>query len=109
MVLNYDNKKIIAILKYAKKLNFKERVLLAINILESNYITVENDTILKELYKILCKIDERYMKTSYINFFDYKHLLMVSAKISELPKSKQTIIANKIFYNIFKNVKNKIL
>ena len=109
MVLNYDNKKIIAKLKYAKKLNFKERVLLAINILESNYITVENDTILKELYKILCKIDERYTKTSYINFFDYKHLLMVSAKISELPKSKQTIIANEVFYNIFKNVKNKNL
>ena len=109
MVLNYDNQKTIDILKYAKKLNFKERVLLAINILESNYIVVKDDAVLKELYRILGKVDEQYTKTNYINFFDYKHLLMVSAKISELPKSKQTIIANEIFYNIFKNVKNKIL
>ena len=109
MVLNYDNQKTIDILNYVKKLDFKERILLAINILESNYNAVENYTILKELYKILCKIDERYTKTSYINFFDYKHLLMVSAKISELPKSKQTIIANEIFDNISKNIKNKNL
>ena len=84
-------------------------MLLAINILESNYIVVKDDAVLKELYRILGKIDEQDTKTNYINFFDYKHLLMVSAKISELPKSKQTIIANEIFYNIFKNVKNKIL
>lgn len=109
MLLNYDNQKSIDILKYTKKLNFKERILLDINILESTYIAVENDTILKELYEILSKIDEHYTKTSYINFFDYKHLLMVSAKISELPKSKQTIIANEVFYNILKNVKNKNL
>ena len=109
MILNYDNQKTIDILKYAKKLDFKERVLLAINILESNYIAVENDIILKELYEILGKIDEQHTKTNYINFFDYKHLLMVSAKISELSKSKQTIIANEIFDNISKNIKNKIL
>ena len=109
MLLNYDNQKSIDILKYTKKVNFKERILLDINILESTYIAVENDTILKELYEILSKIDEHYTKTSYINFFDYKHLLMVSAKISELPKSKQTIIANEVFYNILKNVKNKNL
>ena len=105
MLLNYDNQKSIDILKYTKKLNFKERILLAIKILESNYIAVENDTILKELYKILCKIDERYTKTSYINFFDYKHLLMVSAQISELPKSKQIIVANEIIYNICNKAK----
>lgn len=109
MVLNYDNQNTIDILKYAKKLNFKEKVLLAINILESNYIAVENNTTQKELYEILGSVDEHYTKTSYINFFDYKHLLMVSAKISELSKSKQTIIANEVFYNIFKNVKNKNL
>ena len=109
MVLNYDNQRTIDILKYAKKLDFKERVLLAINILESNYIAVENEEELKELYEILGKIDEHYTKTSYINFFGYKHLLMVSAKISELPKSKQTIVANEIFYNISQNVKNKNL
>ena len=76
MVLNYDNQKTIDILKYAKKLNFKERVLLAINILESNYIVVKDDAVLKELYRILGKIDEQDTKTNYINFFDYKHLLV---------------------------------
>lgn len=109
MVLNYDNQRTIDILKYAKKLDFKERVLLGINILESNYIAVKDEAVLKELYKILGNIDEHYTKKSYINFFDYKHLLMLSAKISELPKSKQTIIANEMFDNIAKNVKNKIL
>lgn len=88
-----------------KKIDFKERVLLAINILESNYIAVENEEELKELYEILSKIDEHYTKTGYIKFFNYKHLLMVSAQISELPKSRQIIVANEIFDNIYNKAK----
>ena len=58
--------------------------------------------VLEILKKLLCVVDENYNKTKFLNLFNYKHLLIISAQVMELTEKKQNIFVFEMFYNIYK-------
>ena len=77
MILKCNNEELIELLKYVKTLSFKDKIRLGINIFESKYIDINNDKALNLLKKLLANIDADYNKTKYINFLEYKHLMLI--------------------------------
>lgn len=70
--------------------------------LESYHVKVQNDKLLEILKKLLCRIDESYNKTKFLNLLKYKHLLTTLAQVMKLTKKKQNIFVFEVFYNIYK-------
>ena len=101
MILKCDNEELIELLKYVKTLSFKDKIRLGINIFESEYIDINNDKALNLLKKLLATIDTEYNKTKFINFLEYKHLLLISARVMELPKKEKDIFIFELLFNIY--------
>ena len=101
MILKCDNEELIELLKYVKTLSFKDKIRLSINIFESNYIDIKNDKTLNLLKKLLATIDTEYNKTNFINFLEYKHLLLISSQVMELTKKEKDIFIFELLFNIY--------
>lgn len=101
MILKCDNEELIELLKYVKTLSFKDKIRLGINIFESEYIDINNDKALNLLKKLLATSDTEYNKTKFINFLEYKHLLLISARVMELPKKEKDIFIFELLFNIY--------
>lgn len=101
MILKCDNEELIKLLRYVETLSFKDKIRLSINIFESKYIDINNDKALNLLKKLLANIDVEYNKTKYINFLEYKHLLLISAQVMELTKKEKDIFIFELLFNIY--------
>lgn len=53
----------------------------------------------------MCAVDEGYNKTKFLNFLNYKHLLMTSAQAMELTEKEQNVFVFEVLYNIYKTFK----
>lgn len=104
MILECDNEELIKVLRYVETLSFKDKIRLGINIFESKYIDINNDKALNLLKKLLATIDTEYNKTNFINFLEYKHLLLLSAQVIELTKKEKDIFIFELFYSIYKKI-----
>ena len=104
MILKCNNEELIELLKYVKTLSFKDKIRLGINIFESKYIDINNDKALNLLKKLLANIDADYNKTKYINFLEYKHLMLISAQVMELTIKEKDIFIFELFYSIYKEI-----
>ena len=105
MILKCDNEELIKLLRYVETLSFKDKIRLSINIFESKYIDINNDKALNLLKKLLATIDTEYNKTKFINFLEYKHLLLISAQVMELTKKEKDIFIFELFYSVYKEIK----
>ena len=101
MILKCNNEELIELLKYVKTLSFKDKIRLGINIFESKYIDINNDKALNLLKKLLATIDTEYNKTKFINFLEYKHLLLISAQVMELTKKEKDIFIFELLFDIY--------
>lgn len=101
MLLKCNSEEVIKLLKYVETLSFKDKIRLSINILESKYIDINNDKVLNLLKKLLATIDVEYNKTKFINFIEYKHLLLISAQVMELTKKEKDIFIFELLFNIY--------
>ena len=101
MILKCNNEELIELLKYVKTLSFKDKIRLGINIFESKYIDINNDKALNLLKKLLATIDTEYIKTKFINFLEYKHLLLISAQVMELTKKEKDIFIFELLFDIY--------
>lgn len=104
MILECDNEELIKVLRYVETLSFKDKIRLGINIFESKYIDINNDKALNLLKKLLANIDADYNKTKYINFLEYKHLMLISAQVMELTIKEKDIFIFELFYSIYKEI-----
>ena len=101
MILKCDNEELIKLLRYVETLSFKDKIRLGINIFESKYIDIKNNKVLNLLKKLLSTIDVEYNKTKFINFIEYKHLLLISAQVMELTKKEKDIFIFELLFNIY--------
>ena len=67
-------------------------------------IDINNDKALNLLKKLLANIDADYNKTKYINFLEYKHLMLISAQVMELTIKEKDIFIFELFYSIYKEI-----
>lgn len=104
MILKCDNEELIKLLRYVETLSFKDKIRLSINIFESKYIDINNDKALNFLKKLLVTIDAEYNKTKFINFLEYKHLLLILAQVMELTKKEKDILIFELFYSVYKEI-----
>lgn len=109
MILKCNNEKVVNLVKYFETLDFADKLRLSIDILESYHVKVKNDKILEILKKLLCRVDESYNKTKFLNLLKYKHLLMTSAQVMELTEQEQNVFVFEVLYNIYSILKNKNL
>ena len=109
MILKCNNEKVVNLVRYFETLDFADKLRLSIDMLESYHVKVTNDKILEILKKLLCIVDESYNKTKFLNFLNYKHLLLVSAQVMELTEKEQKIFLFEIFVNIYTILKTEIL
>ena len=107
MILKCDNEELIELLKYVKTLSFKDKIRLGINIFESKQIDINNAKALKLLKKLLATSDTEYNKTEFINFLEYKHLLLISAQVMELNKKEKDIFIFELLFNIYSTIIKK--
>ena len=101
MILKCDNEELIKLLRYVETLSFKDKIRLGINIFESKYIDIKNNQALNLLKKLLSTIDVEYNKTKFINFIEYKRLLLISAQVMELTKKEKDIFIFELLFNIY--------
>lgn len=105
MILKCNNEKVVNLVKYFETLDFADKLRLSIDMLESYRVKVKNDKLLEFLKKLLCRVDESYNKTKFLNLLNYKHLLMTSAQVMELTEKEQEIFIFEILYNIYEILK----
>ena len=105
MILKCNNEKVENLVKYFETLYFADKLRLSIDILESYHVKVKNNNFLEVLKKLLCRIDESYNKTKFLNLLNYKHLLMTLAQVMELTEQEQKIFVFEILYSIYKMLK----
>lgn len=105
MILKCNNEKVVNLVKYFETLDFADKLRLSIDMLESYHVKVKNDKLLEILKKLLCRIDESYNKTKFLNLLNYKHLLMTSAQVMELTEKEQNTFVFEVLYNIYATIK----
>lgn len=105
MIFKCNNEKVENLVECFETLNFADKLRLSIDMLESYHIKVANDKVLEILKKLLCAVDESYNKTKFLNFLNYKHLLMTSAQVMELTEKEQNVFVFEVLYNIYSNIK----
>ncbi len=101
MILKCNNEELIKLLRYVETLSLKDKIRLSINIFESKYVDINNNKALNLLKRLLATIDADYNKTKYINFLEYKHLLLTSAQVMELTKKEKDIFTFELLFNIY--------
>lgn len=115
MLLDNNTRKVIDIIDKFDKLSNKDKLILAIYILENKNFTTNFNVkdiivLLKEVLNIL---DPNYSKT-IVNFANYKHLLFLSAKYLELSENEKKNFTVEMLFNIYetdfndKNINNEI-
>ena len=104
MILKCDNEELIKLLRYVETLNFKDKIRLGINIFESKYVDIKNNKALNLIKKLLATIDADYNKIKFINFLEYKHLMLISAQVMELTIKEKDIFIFELFYSIYKEI-----
>ena len=101
MILKCNNEELIKLLRYVETLSLKDKIRLSINIFESKYVDINNNKALNLLKRLLATIDADYNNTKYINFLEYKHLLLTSAQVMELTKKEKDIFTFELLFNIY--------
>ena len=102
MLLDNNTKKVIDIIDKFDKLSNKDKLILAIYILENKNFTtnfnVNDITVL--LKEVLNKLVPNYSKT-IVNFANYKHLLFLSSKYLELSENEKKNFTVEMLFNIY--------
>ena len=91
MILKNNSKKVIKLVRYYETLEFADKLRLAINIFENDYIKIKSDKMLDLLKQILRIVDTNYNKYGMINFLEYRHLLLMSAQVMEMTEKEQNM------------------
>ena len=106
MILKNNSEKVIKLVRYYETLEFANKIRLAINIFESDYINIKSDKILDLLKQILRIVDTNYNKYGMINFLEYRHLLLMSAQVMEMTEKQQKKFVYEMLYDIYSTIKN---
>lgn len=101
MILKNNSEKVIKLVMYYETLEFADKLRLAINIFESDYIKIKSEKMLDKLRQILRIVDTNYNKYGMINFFEYKHLLLMSAQVMEMSEKEQSNFVYEILADIY--------
>lgn len=102
MILKNNSEKVIKLVRYYEALEFADKLILAINIFESDYIKIKRD-LLKQILKI---VDTNYNKYGMINFLEYRHLLLISAQVMEMTEKEQSSFVYEVLGDIYMTIKN---
>lgn len=102
MILKNNSEKVIKLVRYYETLEFADKLILAINIFESDYIKIKRD-LLKQILKI---VDTNYNKYGMINFLEYRHLLLISAQVMEMTEKEQSSFVYEVLGDIYMTIKN---
>lgn len=106
MILKNNSEKVIKLVRYYETLEFADKLRLAINIFESDYIKIKSDKMLDILKQILKIVDTNYNKYGMINFLEYRHLLLMSAQVMEMTEKEQSMFVYEMLYNIYFFINN---
>ena len=101
MISKNNSEKVIKLVRYYETLEFADKLRLAINIFESDYIKIKSDKMLDLLKQILRIVDANYNKYGMINFLKYRHLLLMSAQVMEMTKKEQSMFVYEMLYDIY--------
>ena len=82
-------------------LEFADKLRLAINIFETDYINIKSDKMLELLKQILRRVDTNYNKYGMINFLEYRHLLLMSAQVMEMTEKEQSMFVYEMLADIY--------
>lgn len=99
MILKNNSEKVIKLVRYYETLEFADKLRLAINIFESDYIKIKSDKMLKQILRIF---DTNYNKYGMINFLEYRHLLLMSAQVMEMTEKEQSDFVYEVLADIYK-------
>ena len=111
MLLENNTKKVIDLIDKFDKLNDKDKIRLAIYIMENKSFNTTFNVrdiiiLLKEVMDIL---DDSYLKT-IVNFSKYEKLLLLSSKYFELSENEKKCFTVEMLFNIYENdFNNKII
>ena len=105
MILKNNSEKVTKLVRYYETLEFADKLRLAINIFESDYIKIKSDKMLDLLKQILRIVDTNYNKYRMINFLEYRHLLLMSAQVMEMTEKEQSNFVYEV--DIYRIIKNK--
>ena len=106
MILKNNSEKVIKLVRYYETLEFADKLRLAINIFESDYIKIKSDKMLDLLKQILKIVDTNYKKYGIINFLEYRNLLLMSAQVMEMTEKEQSNFVYEMLYNIYILINN---
>lgn len=106
MILKNDSEKVIKLVKYYETLEFADKLRLAINIFESDYIKIKSDKMLDLLKQILRIVVINYNKYGMINFLEYRHLLLMSAQVMEMTEKEQSSFVYEVLADIYSIIKS---
>ena len=87
-ILKNNSEKVIKLVRYYETLEFADKIRLAINIFESDYINIKSDTMLDLLKQILKIVDTNYNKYGIINSLEYRPLLLMSVQVMEMTEKE---------------------
>lgn len=82
-------------------MEFADKLRLAINIFETDYINIKSDKMLELLKQILRRVDTNYNKYGMINFLEYRHLLLMSAQVTEMTEKEQSMFVYEMLADIY--------
>ena len=97
-----ENEKVEYLINMINDMDIKDKLRLAINIFESDYIKIKSDKMLKLLKQILRIFDTNYNKYGMINFLEYRHLLLMSAQVMEMTEKEQSDFVYEVLADIYK-------
>lgn len=106
MILKNNSEKVIKLVKYYETLEFADKLRLAINIFESDYIKIKSDKMLDLLKQILRIVVINYNKYGMINFLEYRHLLLMSAQVMEMTEKEQSSFVYEVLADIYSIIKS---
>lgn len=106
MILKNNSEKVIKLVRYYETLEFADKIRLAINIFESDYISIKSIRMLDLLKQILRIVDVNYNKYGMINFLEYRHLLLMSAQVMEMTEKEQSDFVYEVLADIYIIIKN---
>ena len=101
MILKNNSEKVIKLVRYYETLEFADKLRLAINIFENDYIKIKSDKMLDLLKQILRIVDTNYNKYGMINFLEYRHLLLMSAQVMEMTEKEQSDFVYEVLADIY--------
>lgn len=101
MILKNNSEKVIKLVRYYETLEFADKLRLAINIFETDYIKIKSDKMLDILKQILRIVDTNYNKYGMINFLEYRHLLLMSEQVMEMTEKEQSDFVYEILYDLY--------